>query len=261
VPAEPDRTNTSATFGWCRAQGHQQRGQYLWSVLHAARLARALGKPAVSVIEMGVAGGNGLLELERCAAIAADIFDVEVAVAGFDSGAGMPPITDRRDLPWAIEQGVLAMDVPALQARLTSAELVLGLVEETVPRWLAENHPPIGFVAFDLDLYTGTMAAFGLFEGSADRLLPRVACYFDDIFGYGWSDWAGERAAITDFNAAHERKIGKFHGLRYELPRNEAVQAWSEQIYLAHVFDAPDYDVLEQTLPRMWEDGLRLRPQ
>jgi len=230
--------------------------------MHAARLAKALGKHAVSVIEMGVAGGNGLIELERCAAIAADIFGVEVAVAGFDSGAGMPAITDRRDLPWAIEQGVLAMDVPALQARLTTAELVLGLVEETVPRWLAADHPPIGFVAFDLDIYTGTMAAFKLFDAGPERLLPRIACYFDDIFGYGWSDWAGERAAITDFNDAHEhRKIGKFHGLRYELPGNEAVQAWPEQIYLAHVFDSPDYDVLEQTLPSVWEDTLRLRPQ
>jgi hypothetical protein len=33
-----------------------------------------------------------------------------------------------------------------------------------------------------------------------------VPCYFDDIFGYGWSDFTGERAAIADFNAEHEQR-------------------------------------------------------
>jgi hypothetical protein len=238
------------------------RGHYLWSTLHAARLGRALGHPAVSVIEMGVAGGNGLLALERAADIAGKIFEIEIAVFGFDTGAGMPPVTDRRDIPWAIEGGILAMDVPALKKRLRHAELVLGRVEETVPQWLTQPHPPVGFVAFDLDIYTATMAAFGIFETEPDRLLPRIACYFDDIFGYGWSDFAGERAAITEFNESHtDRKISKCYGLGYEFGPPDATMPWVEQIYFAHIFDSVQYDVLEQKLPEVWEDGVRLRPE
>jgi hypothetical protein len=47
-----------------------------------------------------------------------------------------------------------------------------------------EDHPPIGFVSFDMDLYTATRDAMHvLFRGSrALRVcLPRVACYMDEI--------------------------------------------------------------------------------
>jgi hypothetical protein len=103
------------------------------------------------------------------------------------------------------------------------------------------------------------MAALELFEADADRLLPRVACYFDDIFGYGWSDFAGERAAIAAFNAGHDhRKIGPLHGLKYELPASEFSKPWPEQIYIAHVFDSPTYPTLEAPLPAGWEQAHRL---
>jgi hypothetical protein len=43
------------------------RPQYVWGVLNGAFLARALGIPRISVIEFGVAGGNGLVVLESIA--------------------------------------------------------------------------------------------------------------------------------------------------------------------------------------------------
>src|SRR6187549_2659720 len=46
----------------------QHRGlypQYTWGVLQAAHLATTLGIRRISVIEFGVAGGNGLVALER----------------------------------------------------------------------------------------------------------------------------------------------------------------------------------------------------
>ena len=73
--------------------------------------------------------------------------------------------------------------------------------------------------------------------------------------------FAGERAAITEFNAGREsRKIGAIHGLKYELPRQDFERAWPEQIYLAHIFDSPDYNTLEACLPAGWAEAHRLSP-
>jgi hypothetical protein len=255
----PQTSDVAVTFPWCLAQGVQSRSQYLWGTLLAARVAKALGLPRISVLEFGVAGGNGLLALERAAAAAGELIGVGIDVYGFDTGAGMPVPVDHRDLPWLIEPGWFEMDEPALRARLSTAELVLGPVAETVPAFAAGEHTPIGFVAFDLDYYSATIDAFGLLAGATDRLLPRVTCYFDDLFGYGWSDFNGERAAIADFNAAHEqRKIGKVHGLRYSLPESQHTLAWHEQIYLLHAFDHPQYCSSEGPLVEGWLAAHRL---
>ncbi|MHB2023040.1 MAG: hypothetical protein ACYCO3_06910 [Mycobacteriales bacterium] len=230
-------------------------------MLHAARLASTLGFGRVAAVELGVAGGNGLLALEVAAEAAERLFPVQVDVFGFDIGTGMPASTDIRDLPWAIESGIFPMDEPALRSRLRRAKLIIGPVEETIPRWLEECQAPLGCAAFDLDLYTATMAGFRALEAATEQLLPRVACYFDDIFGYGWSDFAGERAAISDFNASHQtRKIAPIYGLRYELPKAEFDRPWPEQIYLCHAFDSPVYRRLENPLPDSWADAHRLAP-
>ena len=60
-------------FRWCRAEGIGARSQYLWGTLVAARNAAVLGIPHVSALELGVAGGNGLLELEIAAAAAGEL--------------------------------------------------------------------------------------------------------------------------------------------------------------------------------------------
>jgi hypothetical protein len=241
------------------ANGVDSRPQYLWPVLHAAHSARALGIPAISALEFGVAGGNGLLALERAAEAATELSGTQIEIYGFDTGTGMPASTDPRDAPWLVEPSLFAMDQDALRARLTSAQLVLGDVDETVPGWRAAGHPPIGFVAFDLDYYSSTMQAFRVLEGDVDGLLPRVPCYFDDLFGYGWTDFTGERAAIDDFNAANaDRKIAKIHGLRYELPPEEHPKSWHEALYVIHSFDHPRYNELETGVDERWADAHRL---
>jgi len=255
----PDPTNPSSMFAWYRAQGDATRPQYLWPVLLAARAAKALGFERISVIEFGVAGGNGLIALEAAAARAESLLEVGIDVYGFDSGSGMPDPVDHRDVPWVIKPGWFAMDEAALRARLTRAQLILGPIAETVRPWLAAEHAPIGFLSFDLDYYSSTMDAFRILEGETTTLLPRVPCYFDDIFGYGWNDFNGERAAITDFNAAHDhRKIGAIYGLRFQLPASEFQLAWPDQMYLVHAFDHPRYNDPEGEVAQMWFDALRL---
>jgi hypothetical protein len=248
-------------FTWCLARGLDARPHYLWGSLLAAHTAAALGHPGFTAIEFGVAGGNGLLALERAAAAAGELLGVEPGVYGFDTGTGMPPPVDHRDVPWVIRPGWFELDEPRLRAQLTSAQLVLGPVAETVPEWLRSERAPIAFAAFDLDYYSATVDAFAVFEAPAERLLPRVACYFDDVFGLGWSDFAGERAAIADFNSVHERrKIAKIHGLHYDLPEAQQRLPWSEQMYLAHLFDHRDYSTRVGEIGQAWLDAHRLPP-
>lgn len=249
-------------YAWCVANGVQTRPQYLWPLIHAAHVGRALNLPKIAALEFGVAGGNGLLALESAAAAATELSGTEVEIFGFDTGSGMPAPADSRDAPWLIEPSYFKMDEAALRARLRNAQLVLGPVAETVSEWSRSGHPPIGFIAFDLDYYSATMEAFRVLEGDPERLLPRVPCYFDDLFGYGWTDFTGELAAIDDFNASHDqRKIGKIHGLRFELPTEEFQRPWHEKLYLSHIFDHPRYAESEAEIDERWFESHRLSPE
>ncbi len=158
--------------------------QYLWGTLCAAQLASALGYERITVIEFGVAGGNGLLELERVANWVQRRSGVGIDAVGFDTGTGLPQPHDYRDLPNLWRGGDFRMDADRLRTRLTSARLVLGPVSETALAFLESEPAPIGFVSFDLDLYSSTLDAFAIFEAGAAVTLPRVVCYFDDIIGF-----------------------------------------------------------------------------
>jgi hypothetical protein len=251
----PDPRDVNAMFEATLAQDPESRPHYVWATLRAARSARDLGHDAVSVAEFGVAGGNGLLALERAADAAARFVGIDVEVFGFDTGTGMPEPADERDLPYLIREGFFPMDEAALRSRLAHAHLVLGPVGETVDRWRAARHPPLGFAAFDLDYYSSTVDALQLLGSGSDHLLPRVVCYFDDILGFAWSDFNGARAAISDFNRDHDRrKVGGLHGLRFSLPPTEFSSSWPEKIFLTHLFDHPRYSDREGEVAQVWHD-------
>jgi hypothetical protein len=217
-------------------------GPYGWGVVQGLALAKALGYPRVSVIEFGVAGGAGLLSLERIAEQAEKIVGIGIDVYGFDTGMGLPKPKDYRDVPYMWDEGSFAMDVEKLRARLQRARLVLGCVEETIPEFVRSAFAPVAFVAFDLDLYTGTKHALGLLEAVPDVLLPRIPCFFDDIMGYGYNDYTGERLAIHEFNREHAmRKIAPDYGLKFFVPRQHTNDLWVECMYFAHIFDHPLY--------------------
>jgi hypothetical protein len=216
---------------------------YAYGVYASAVLAKRLGIPAISAIEFGVAEGRGLVKLERLAQRIGDEVGVRIATFGFDSGEGMPPPVDYRDLPHVWGRGDYKMNPDALRARLTSARLVIGDVARTVPETLASGAlPPVGFVSFDLDYYSSTKAAFRIFEGAHKNRLPRVQCYFDDI---SWPDfgclneYVGELLAIREFNDEHPKmKICPIAGLRTQRQRPAA---WNEQIFVCHDFEHPLY--------------------
>ena len=215
-----------------------RKPQYIWGTLQGATLAQALGIPRVSVIEFGVAGGNGLAALERVAEKVEALCGVGIDVYGFDTGRGLPRPEDYRDLPNLYGEGHFPMNPDALRARLKKARLILGPVADTVPRFLESEAAPVAFASIDVDLYTSTVDVLKLFESGSRILLPRVFCYFDDIFGFTFSEFTGERLAIREFNEKHSmRKISLIPGLKYFLDEDLRTAWWAESIYIAHIFE------------------------
>ena len=214
------------------------RPNYTWGVLQAAYLARELGFNATSVLEFGVAGGNGLIALEKAAVDVEKQFGVAVEVYGFDTGIGLPKPTDYRDLPDLYEESTYPMDQDKLRSRLRHAKLIIGLIKETLSSFLQAGPAPVGFVSIDVDLYTSTMDALKLFEANPRVLLPRIHCYLDDMLGFTFSDFTGERLAINEFNQCHpQRKISPIYGLKHFVPDQFFDSMWVESFYLAHIFD------------------------
>lgn len=220
------------------------RSAYIWGVLHGAALGKVLGLNAVSVLEFGVAGGAGLLAMEEIAERAERKIGIKINVFGFDTGKGLPKPLDYRDCPniW-IGEGQFPMDVAALKPRLKRASLLLGPISDTVSEYLDAKPAPVAFASVDVDLYTSTMDVFKLFDAEPDRLLPRVLCYFDDIMGLTYSDFNGERLAISEFNNTHpERKLSPLYGLKYYVPESRRNDQWPEIMYYMHAHDHPSYN-------------------
>jgi hypothetical protein len=258
---EVNRADDRSMFLWVRSRhGASGRGrtndrfeawrpQYVWGVLRSAMIAKALGMERMSAIELGVAGGNGLVALETAAEEAESLLGIGIDVFGFDSGSGMPAPVDHRDAPFSVREGQFDIDTDKLRSRLGRAELVLGDVAETVPEFLKGKPAPVGFVSFDIDYYSSTMNALELFKADTDRLLPRVICYFQGILWHPWTAFNGQRAAIKEFNADQgQRKISPVYGLKYSLPSSEYRRPWPEMMYVVEVFDHELYDA-DQHIP------------
>ena len=220
------------------------RPNYAYGVQQGAILAKGLGLPAISVLEFGVAGGRGLIELEKIAAEVSAAYDIRVEVYGFDRGIGLPEVSDYRDLPYTWRKGFFEMDVAELKSRLTRAELVIGDIEQTLPAFTSTHSPaPIAFVSIDVDYYSSTVDALRVFDLEDKHYLPRVMCYFDDTVGEDHvlqNKYVGELLAIEEFNAAHERcKVLPIHGLA---AKRDLPAPWNEAMYAMHDFDHPRYD-------------------
>jgi hypothetical protein len=216
---------------------------YAYGLYWSAFLAKRLALPRITAIEFGVAGGRGLVALEKASTEIERALGVGIDVIGFDSGEGMPEPTDYRDLPHIWGKGFYRMDAAKLRARLSKARLVLGDVRETIRDLVTSARPaPVGFVAFDLDYYSSTRAAFDIFEEQGLEHLPRVHCYFDDVAANDlgcMNEHVGELLAIREFNESHtSRKICKFEQLRLSRPRWEH---WQEKMYVFHNFAHPQY--------------------
>jgi hypothetical protein len=221
-----------------------ERPHYAYCMLAAADLARRLGHNRISVVEFGVAGGNGLAFIRDFAGKAERATGVAFDIYGFDTGEGMPPPEDSRDLPHWFRESQYRMNRDALRDYVPEAKLVLGNIKDTAPSFVEQFRPaPIGALFNDVDYYSSTMHSFSIFD-AVDRLpdcfLPRIFMYMDDILGtelemYG--PYNGQLAAIGDYNDSRDNS--KIH-----LNQNLISQAhlrYRYQIYYVHLLSHPKY--------------------
>jgi hypothetical protein len=215
------------------------RQQYAFPILYAADAAKRYGHKTVTIIEFGVAGGAGLLNMCRIAERTRAATGIEFRVYGFDTGKGMPAPLDYRDLPESFQAGDFPMDVEGLKRALPDfAELIIGDIAETVPEFLdtLPDDAPIGFVAVDVDYYSSAKNALEVLTGAPDLYLPVVPVYLDDIGVDGSNPWTGELLAVDEFNRDNRlRKIAPFTLLRSR--RIFKNTQWIDRMFAAHVHD------------------------
>lgn len=214
-----------------------RRPQYLIGTLAAAEQARRQGVKEISVIEFGVAGGNGLVSLQEEAEAVERDTGVAIKVYGFDMGAvGLPDfIGDYRDHPDVWQPGDFPMDEAKLRARLSArTTLILGNVKDTVGSFFQSHRPPpIGFVSIDVDLYSSSRDALGVFHSPGSQMLWHAPVYFDDIDFIFNHRFAGELLAIDEFNGLSQHvKLDRWHGVANGRPFPE--RHFLTKMYVAH---------------------------
>jgi len=222
----------------CRGRPH-----YTCGVLNCVHLAKSLRVDRVSVIEFAVAPRHSdLLSLGAVAQLVGPLYGVRVDVFGFRE-LDLPKPIDHRDVPNMYpSEGFSRTELSAPEKRAPGVNLFLGPIRDTLPPFIASNPARVGFIAFDVDLYSSAVEALQLFNADQDLLLPRVQCYFDDIIGFTYASFNGSRLAVKEFNEQHAlRKISPVYGLRYFLPYGERFRSWPEQMYLAHILDHAQY--------------------
>ena len=222
-----------------------RRPHYLLGVYKAALQAIEENVSEISVIELGVAGGNGLVELQQYSAWVEAETEVKISVFGFDTGKGLPTFCgDYRDHPdqWKLED--FPMNVNELDSRLTDkTKLILGNVSETIPKFVIEEQPsPIGFISFDMDLYSSTVLSYGLLNHPKKNILRKVFLYFDDVDLDCCHKYAGELLAIHEFNESHDNmKIDRWY-------RAKVYSAFPERIIWERMYVAHDLDAISATI-------------
>ena len=177
---------------WLHAQAAQSTAEFIrdncptarqmedrWDVINVA--ASVLPQEVEGlVLEFGVAGGRSLRALTQ-ALPGRRIF-------GFDCFEGLPE-------DWRIDmlKGQFAQqEVP----QVPGAELVVGLFEDSLPGWVAENpDEPIALLHLDADLYSSTRTAL---DHIGHRLVEGSIVVFDEYFNYiGWTEH--EHKAWSEF--------------------------------------------------------------
>ncbi|MGA2962393.1 MAG: hypothetical protein ABSD96_12025 [Candidatus Korobacteraceae bacterium] len=213
------------------------RQHHAFGLLTAADWARESGVNRISAMEFGVANGAGLLNMCSVAERVTKETGVEFEIYGFDCGTGMPKPRDYRDHPEYYSWGDFPMQSPdSLRAKLPpSARLILGDISESIQGCLA-NCAPIGFISIDVDYYFSTVEALKVLEGPANRYLPSIVMYLDDIGYDRHNPFCGEWLAVREFTETHaSRKIARFNMLRQQRLFQRAM--WVERMFIAHILD------------------------
>jgi predicted O-methyltransferase YrrM len=148
---------------------HMPKAPVFWHPHDTLRFALDQVRGEGLAVEFGVGGGTTLR-------IIAEAVAEDRKVVGFDVFTGLPE-TWRTGFPAGEFAQERLPDVPG-------ARLVVGLFDDTLPRFLEETDEPIAFVHLDVDLYLSTSSVLRAIN---DRLAPNAVLVFDEFFNYpGW---------------------------------------------------------------------------
>lgn len=206
-----------------------QRMVYARNIWKMAEMAREIGVKEFSVIEFGVAGGNGLVAAEFYAREIARLYNLKIEVYGFDNAKGLPILKEnciQKEVPyWFYGGRYNYLDVEKISKRLRAARLIVGDIEETLNNFIDVYKPaPIGVIFVDVDQYAGTAAIMRFLESNDENFMPRMNIYFDDIAPINES--RGEHRAIQEFNQrnasikifSEDSRTKEKYCVRYEHP-------------------------------------------
>jgi hypothetical protein len=236
---EAARVKRAGTFREKESLGLISRPNYAYGLLRAADLARFLGKKAVTVCEFGVATGNGLMNMVEIADQVRAETNVDIRVVGLDTGEGLPAVEDCRDHPELWSTGDFAMtNKEDLRKRVAGrAELIFGDIKDTVGGFVEslDESAPLGFVAIDVDIYSGTRSALQALKGHPELYTPAISMYCDDVGFFFANRWCGELLAIDEFNEENSmRKIDTDRSLSHRATRSEP---WYPSMFVCHILD------------------------
>ena len=218
-----------------------KRPHYLYCLYHSALLAKKLNIKKISVIEFGVAGGNGVLFIESYIEAIKNELGVEIDIYGFDLGSGLLKPNGHQDLPYWFNENLYKMDFEKLKKKLKKTKLLIGDVKHTINDFFKNYNPaPIAAIFNDLDYYSSTKNSFEIFNHDDKYYLPRIFLYFDDVEGtekemYG--EFNGELLAIKEFNNENKNK-------KIALNQNLLTKQikYKLKVYYFHNFNHKDYN-------------------
>lgn len=162
---------------------HMQLAAALETPDDTMRLALEASPPEGLMLEFGVASGRTLRMIAEARQ--------GRAVFGFDSFEGLP-----QDWRIGFGSGDFAQDrLP----EVPGAELVVGLFEDSLPRFVKEHDDVVAFLHCDADLYESTCS---ILRHAGDRLRKGSVVLFDEYFNFPWWD-QHEHKAWMEWTAEH----------------------------------------------------------
>jgi len=205
------------------------RPHYALGLLLAAFQAKELGYKKISIIEFGCWECDGLIDLENYIEDIKKIIEIDFQVFGFDLGDGHPEYNkDPRDRLYELSLGDYPFKKKENLKKLKYSNLILGDVKNTLPNFLEKykiEEAPLGFIAFDLGLYTSSKNAINLLKNNFKYFLPRTTLYFDN--NYFVLDNEGDKLALKEFNNESKKSISKIGELNEQLSLS-----WNKWLFL-----------------------------